>query len=124
MIYASLMAGLGALVPNLREASQATFVVIAPMLIPMLSLSMLIEKPHGTYSTILSIFPLTAPVAMMTRLASGNVPLWQLLLAVGLSFLTAILIIRIVTKFFHAQTLLSGQEFKTSMFVKAMFGKL
>ena len=31
-IYASLMAGLGALVPNLREASQAVFLVIWPLM--------------------------------------------------------------------------------------------
>ncbi len=33
------MAGLGALVPNLKEASQATTVMIIPMLIPLMFVS-------------------------------------------------------------------------------------
>ncbi len=124
LIYASLMAGLGALVPNIREASQATFVVIAPLIVPMLFISITLEQPHGPISTFLSLFPLTSPVSMMTRLASGGVPVWHPYLAIGLSLLTAVLILRTVTGFFRTQTLLSGQEFKVSLFFKAMIGKI
>jgi ABC-2 type transport system permease protein len=59
----------------------------------------------------LSLFPLTAPVAMMTRLAASNVPLWQILLSAALLAITAVLIIRAVAGMFKAQTLLSGQPF-------------
>jgi ABC-2 type transport system permease protein len=80
-VYASLMAGLGALVPNLREASQATLVVVFPLIIPIFLINVLIEEPHSSISTILSVFPFTSPVAMMTRLAAGGVPLWQTVLS-------------------------------------------
>ena len=33
-VYASLLAGLGALAPNLREASQVTFVIMLPIALP------------------------------------------------------------------------------------------
>ena len=108
----------------IREASQATFVVIAPLIVPMLFISIMLEQPHGPISTFLSLFPLSAPVAMMTRLASGGVPVWHPILAVVLSLLTAALILRTVTGFFRTQTLLSGQEFKVSLFFKAMIGKI
>jgi ABC-2 type transport system permease protein len=123
-IYASLMAGLGALVPNLREASQATFVVIFPMLIPLYLMSVLVQDPNGTLSTVLSLFPFTAPVAMMTRLAASTVPLWQPLLAVGLALLTAMLIIRSVAGMYRAQVLLAGQEFKIGLFFRALLGRV
>jgi ABC-2 type transport system permease protein len=122
-IYASLMAGVGALVPNLREASQATFVVIFPMIIPMFLMSALIEEPNGTISMVLSLFPFTAPIAMMTRMAASAVPLWQPLLAVVLLILTAILIIRAVAGMYRAQVLLSGQEFKVGLFFRALLGR-
>jgi ABC-2 type transport system permease protein len=122
-IYASLMAGVGALVPNLREASQATFVVIFPLIIPMILLGALMEEPNGTISMILSLFPLTAPVAMMTRLAATTVPLWQPLLALGLGLFTAMLIIRAVAGLYRAQVLLSGQEFKVGLFFRALLGR-
>lgn len=123
-LYASLMAGLGALVPNLREASQATFVVIFPMMIPMFLMTALTQEPNGNISTILSLFPFTAPIAMMTRMVASTVPLWQPLLAVGLIILTAILIIRSVAGLYRAQVLLSGQEFKTKLFFQALLGKV
>ncbi len=122
-VYASLMAGLGALVPNLREASQATIVVIFPLIIPIFLLSVLIEEPQGLLATILSIFPLTSPVAMMTRLSAGDVPFWQTSLAAVLLALTALLVVRAVARMFRAQTILSGQPFSRKLFFDALFGK-
>jgi ABC-2 type transport system permease protein len=122
-VYASLMAGLGALVPNLREASQATIVVIFPLIIPIFLINVLISEPHSLVSTVLSLFPLTSPVAMMTRLASGGVPIWQILLAVVLLAGTAILVIRAVARMFHAQSILSGQPFSRKFFINALLGK-
>jgi ABC-2 type transport system permease protein len=122
-VYASLMAGLGALVPNLREASQATFVVIFPLVIPMFLNSVLINEPNSLLSVILSLFPFTAPVAMMTRLAAGGVPLWQTLLAAVLLAVTAVMVVRAVARMFHAQTILSGQPFSRKVFFNALLGR-
>jgi len=122
-VYASLMAGLGALVPNLREASHATILVIFPLIIPVFLISVLIEEPHSLLATILSLFPLTSPVAMMTRLSAGRVPFWQTLLAAVLLVITAVLVVRAVARMFHAQSLLSGQSFNRKMFFNALLGK-
>jgi len=122
-VYASLMAGLGALVPNLREASQATIVVIFPLIIPIVLLSVLINEPDSILAVILSLFPLTSPVAMMTRLAAGGVPFWQTLLAAVLLAVTAIFVVRAVARMFRAQTILSGQAFSRKLFFNALLGK-
>lgn len=124
LVYAALMAGVGALVPNLREASQATTIIVLPMIVPLFLISALIEAPNSTLTTVLSIFPLTAPTTMMLRLAATpNVPLWQLLLSVFLLLVTSYLTIRAVAGFFHAQTLLSGQPFRVKRFFMALIGK-
>jgi ABC-2 type transport system permease protein len=122
-VYASLMAGLGALVPNLREATQATIVVIFPLIIPIFLLSILINDPNGMLATILSLFPLTAPVAMMTRLSAGNVPLWQTSLSAILLAVTAVLVVRSVARMFRAQTILSGQPFSRKLFFSTLLGR-
>jgi len=122
-VYASLMAGLGALVPNLREASQATILVIFPLIIPMVLNSILINEPDSLISVFLSLFPLTSPVAMMTRLAAGGVPLWQILLAAVLLAGTAVFVVRAVANMFRAQTILSGQPFSRKLFFSALFGR-
>jgi ABC-2 type transport system permease protein len=122
-VYASLMAALGALVPNLKEGSQATILVIWPTIVPMFLVSILIEQPHGALATALSLFPLTAPMTMMLRLSAGSVPMWQLLLAVGLLLITVYFILRAVARVFHAQYLLSGQTFSVKRYFGALVGK-
>lgn len=122
-IFAGLMAGIGALVPNLREASQATFLVILPLIIPLMFISLLIHRPDSAISIGLSLFPLTSPVAMMTRLAATPVPFWQLGLAAVLQALAAVFIIRLVSGMFRAQNLLSGQPFSVRVFLQALAGR-
>jgi ABC-2 type transport system permease protein len=124
-VYASLMAGLGALAPNLREASQATFVILLPLMIPLfLSSTVFMEAPNGVIATALSLFPLCAPVAMMARLSAGGVAWWQPWLSALLLAGTAVLIVRGVSGMFHAQALLSGQEFKVKKYFRALVGKM
>jgi ABC-2 type transport system permease protein len=123
LVYATLMAGVGALVPNLREASQATMIVIIPLMIPLFIISALIESPNSPIAVGLSLFPLTAPTTMMLRLAATNVPLWQPLVAAAGLVVTAFLVIRAVAGMYRAQTLLSGQPFKVKRFFLALAGK-
>ncbi len=122
-VFAGFMAGAGALVPNLREASQATMVVLIPLIIPLMLISTMINRPNSLLSTILSIFPLTSPVAMMTRLAATTVPFWQILVALLLLLLTAYFVVRGVAGLFRAQNLLSGQKFSFKVFLMAIFAK-
>jgi ABC-2 type transport system permease protein len=122
-VYASLMAGLGALVPNLREATQATIVVIFPLIIPIFLLSIIIQDPNSPLAVLLSLFPLTAPITMMTRLAAGSVPLWQTSLSAILLAVTAVVVVRSVARMFRAQTILSGQPFSRKLFFSALLGR-
>lgn len=124
IVYASLMAGIGALVPSIREASQATTIVTMPLIVPLFVISALIQSPNSGLSIALSLFPLTAPTTMMLRLSATNVPLWQILLAVVLLVTTALLVIRAVAGMFRAQTLLSGQPFKVKRFFLALIGRV
>jgi len=124
-VYATLMAGVGAVAPKLKEANQATFVVLSPLF---LSYLVGIVAPsagvaHAALPTALSLFPLTAPVAMMMRLTTTGVPLWQLLLSAGLMLATAYLILRAVAAMFRAQYLLSGQSFSLGRFFGALLGR-
>jgi ABC-2 type transport system permease protein len=122
-IYASLMAGVGAVVPNIKEASQYSMLVSAPIIASMMTFSAVIGKPDSGFSVVMSLIPFTSPIIMMTRLAAGPVPLWQLLLAVGLMIATVAWIIFSVTRLFHAQIMLAGSPLKLKRFLKAFIGK-
>ena len=124
-VYASLMAGLGALAPNLREASQVTFIIMLPLIVPLfLSSTVFMQDPNGPIATGLSLFPLSAPVAMMARLSAGGVAWWQPTLAAILLAGTLVVIVRSVANMFRAQALVSGQSIKAKTYFKALLGRV
>jgi ABC-2 type transport system permease protein len=123
ILYGCLMSGLGALVPNIREASQVSFIIVLPMLIPLITISVLIRAPNGGLAVGLSLFPLTSPVTMMLRLAATSVPVWQILLSIFILLGAVFLAIRAAAGMFRAQTLLSGQKFSLKTFLLALAGR-
>jgi ABC-2 type transport system permease protein len=124
-MYASLLAGVGALASKLKEASQASFLVLAPLLAGYMIglLAPLAEASRGALPVALSLFPLTAPVVMIMRLTDGSVPSWQLLLSAALMGVTTYLIVRAVAAMFRAQHLLSGQPFSVRRYFGALLGR-
>lgn len=106
-LYASALGALGALAPTMREGSQFTFIMLIPLLIPLWLNSVFTNDPHGPIATALSLFPLSAPSAMMTRLAVGGVPAWQPFAALAGLIVTAFLFVMLAARFFRADTLLS-----------------
>lgn len=108
LLYAAALGALGALVPNAREGSQFTFILLAPLLIPILLNNVFWQDPNGPLATALSLFPLTSPTAMPTRLASGAaVPMWQAPVGLALLLVTALAFVLLAARFFRADTLLS-----------------
>lgn len=122
-VYASLIAGLGVMASNIQEASHSMIIVIWPLIVPLLFHALLIKQPSSPFSIGLSLFPLTAPIAMMTRLTCSAVPFWQPLLAALLMLLTSFTVIRAVAGMFHAGILLSGQPFSVRRYVRALLGR-
>jgi ABC-2 type transport system permease protein len=122
-IYASLMAGVGAVVPSVKETTQYTVLISTPIIACLLTFFFVISKPHSVFSVVMSLFPFTAPVMMMTRLTAAFVPLWQLLLAIVVMVLTVVWIVVSVSRLFHARFMLADEPLKIKHFVKAFFGK-
>jgi ABC-2 type transport system permease protein len=105
--YASALGALGVLAPTAREGTQFTFIVLLPLMIPLWLNHLFIQEPHGTLATVMSLFPPTAPLSMVTRLAAGGVPLWQPLVGlVGLAGMSYLFVL-IAARLFRADTLLS-----------------
>ncbi|MBA3470416.1 MAG: ABC transporter permease [Herpetosiphonaceae bacterium] len=122
LIYASLMAGIGAIANTMRESSQLTVIVVLPIIIPLMFLSVIITQPNGTLSQVLTYVPLTAPIVLVMRAAISAIPLWQ----VGVSLLgmvaTVILLQILAARIFKANTLLSGAKPSLGGFVRALRG--
>jgi ABC-2 type transport system permease protein len=107
IVYASALGALGALAPGMREGSQLTIVLLLPLLVPLILAATFIEAPNGPLATALSLFPLTAPTSMVTRMSAAPVPVWQPILGLALLAATAYLFVILAARFFRAENLVS-----------------
>lgn len=110
LFYASLMAGIGAISPSVRELSQLAILVSVPAVIPILFIPSLLSRPNGSLAIALSVIPFTSPSTMMMRQAMTSVPLWQTLLSLGLMLAAVILTLNVAARLFRATTLLVGAK--------------
>ena len=111
LLYAAMYAALGVMARTAREAGQLTYVALAPLITPLLVAGTLIQQPHGLLSVALSLFPLTSPVAMVTRLAAEPIPLWQAVLGLVLLAVSAYGMVLLAARFFRVENLLSSRAF-------------
>jgi len=122
-MYGAQMAGLGALAPDIKDVRSASFIIMLPLILVYVFAFPISAAPHGPLALVLSLFPLTSPIAMIARMAQAAAPLWQALLAAVLQLLTAIMIVRLVARMFRAQHLLSGQPFSLGRYFRALVGR-
>ena len=108
-LFAGLYSIVGALSNSLREGPQYAVIFTLPAVLPVYFLSIFSTTPDGTLPVVLSIFPLTAPLAMTERLAISNVPAWQVAVSLLLLALTAFAIMWAAGRIFRVQILLAGQ---------------
>jgi ABC-2 type transport system permease protein len=79
LFYGSLMTGIGAVTSNMREAQQFSVWFTFLNFVPFVMITFLLGQPNSPLAAGLSLFPPTAPGAMMLRLTapSSSVPSWQ-----------------------------------------------
>jgi ABC-2 type transport system permease protein len=124
-LYASLMAGAGALVPKMKEAGIASFIAMIPLLFGYMFglMAPMADATQSPLIVFMSFFPLTSPVVMIMRLTDSLVPFWQLFLSLILVYATAWWALRASADIFHAQNLLSGRPFSVKYYLMAFIGR-
>jgi ABC-2 type transport system permease protein len=112
-LYAFLFAAAGALVDKITEVGSAILPVTMTLLAGyMLAITVVTSDPGGGWSAAASIFPLTAPMAMPIRWAAGQVPVWQLVLAMALTATAAVLMVSIAASIYRRALLITGHRVK------------
>ncbi len=109
LLFAAIYASIGALSTSMREGPQIAGFFTIPFVIPLYVISLVVQEPNGSLATTMSIFPITAPLGMVMRIALTDVPLVQLLASMALLVLTILAAIWVASRLFRVNTLLSGQ---------------
>jgi ABC-2 type transport system permease protein len=119
LLFASMMAAAGAVATNAREGGQMTWLLILPLMPTLMFGPTFLEQPNGILPLVLSLFPLSAPSAMVTRLAVADVPLWQPIVSLLGLIATTIAVVYLAGRFFRPGNLLSDTPFNWRRFATA-----
>ncbi len=123
LLFASVMAAAGAIATSAREANQAIWILVIPLMPTLMFGSVMIQSPDSPLVLFLSFFPFSAPGAMVTRLAVQAVPLWQIGLSLALLAGTAYAAVVLGARFFRSGNLLSGESFNWRRFLAGWKGQ-
>lgn len=123
LLYASLLGAIGALAPTAREGAQFSFIATFPLFFPIILNSIFAEAPNGSLATFFSLFPLTSPVAMVTRMTVIDLPAWQPVLSLLGLVITTYFIVLLSARAFQADALLSSTSLSLRRVMNTLLGK-
>lgn len=112
VLVAALMATVGATATEAREAQQMAGLFTIPLFVPYWLITPLIESPNSLLAVGLSLFPLTAPVTLAARAAFTVLPVWQIVVSLGLLYATAFGALWLAGRAFRLGMLQYGKRLK------------
>jgi len=109
-LFAALSAGIGAISPNAREGQQLAMIYTLLVFVPLWFSSLLFIFPNSPIWVVLTIFPITAPIAVMLRLGVSDIAAWQLAASIAVLVLSTIGVLFLSVKAFRVYLLMYGKR--------------
>lgn len=119
-LVASIMAGIGAVVTAEQEGRQFASVITLAAVLPYLLIMLFMQNPNDAVPVALSLFPLTAPIAMLLRIPMGPVPGWQVILSMVLLAAACLLTVWVAAQVFRIGLLMYGKRLSLREIVAAI----
>jgi len=111
LVFAVMQAGIGAIGANAKESQQMTVFFILPAILPFyIFMLFLRENPDHVLSTIMTMFPLSAPMTVFLRLGLSEIPVWELVLSICLMIASIIGGLWFSAKVFRVFVLMYGKS--------------
>ncbi|MFC1920442.1 ABC transporter permease [Chloroflexota bacterium] len=110
LLFAALSVGIGAISPNAREGQQLSMIYTLLIYVPLWFSSLLFIFPDSPIWTVLTIFPVTAPIATMLRLGVSGVAAWELVVSIAVLVLSIIGILFLAIRAFRIYLLMYGKR--------------
>jgi ABC-2 type transport system permease protein len=109
-LFASLSAGVGAISPSAREGQQLIPMFTLLLFVPLWFSSILFIFPDSPLWVVLTIFPITAPIAVMLRLGVTGVAAWELGVSIAVLALSVVLVMYLAIRAFRVYLLMYGKR--------------
>ena len=109
LLYASLFAAIGSAVENEADTQQLQIPVTIPLLVGFFVAFYAFRAPESSMVWWGSMIPFTSPIVMLARLPFG-VPMWELILSIGLLILTFFVCAWASAKIYKVGILMYGKK--------------
>lgn len=109
LFYSSIMAAIGSAVDSEADSQQFITPVMIPLMIGYFISTKTILDPDSATVFWGSIIPFTSPIVMMSRITNG-VPMWEILLSLGILYLSFILTTWLAGKIYRTGILMYGKK--------------
>jgi len=110
LLFAALSAGVGAISPSAREGQQLSMIYAMLVYVPLWFASLLFAFPGSPIWSVLTIFPVTAPIAVMLRLGVTGIAAWELAASLAVMVLAVIGALSLSVKAFRTYLLMYGKR--------------
>ncbi len=77
-MYAALFAAVGSAVDSEQDTQQFMPILMIPLMLAYFLNTRIMVDPDSSLAVFASLFPLTSPINMITRIATTDVPIWQI----------------------------------------------
>jgi len=109
-LFAALSAGVGAISPSAREGHPMSLMYTLFAFVPLWFSSLLFIFPNSPIWVVLTIFPVTAPVATMLRLGVSDIAAWELAVSLTVLVLSIIGVLFLAIRAFRIYLLMYGKR--------------
>ncbi|WP_292380400.1 ABC transporter permease [Methanosarcina sp. UBA289] len=110
LFFASVMAGIGAVTSSLQESQQIAGFFTFVAAFPLIFMQMIVTNPDSLFSVFLSLFPISSPVAMLARMGTTSVPLYQILASIFILLISVYVVILLSSRLFRTYLLMYGKR--------------
>ncbi|MDA0736472.1 MAG: ABC transporter permease [Bacteroidetes bacterium] len=110
LMYSSIFAAIGAAVDSEQDSQQFQSIIFSPIFLGYMLNLRIAEAPDSTFAIVASLFPLTSPINMVTRMLVSNVPFWEVLLSILLLILSLIGMLLLAARIYRTGILMYGKK--------------
>jgi len=110
LLYSTMYATIGATTTTEQEGQQLQFVIVIPLVLPLMMLVPVIRTPDSPAIVWLSMVPLFAPILMYARIVVHTPPMWQILLSFVLMVATVAGLLVLCARIYRIGVLIYGKR--------------
>ncbi|MCP4548318.1 MAG: ABC transporter permease [bacterium] len=110
LFYGGLFAAAGSMSTTDQEAQQLMQPIIMMLIVPLVIMIYIFQNPDSMISVVLSMLPMFSPLTMFMRINITSVPVWQLLLSIGILTASVAVTFVIAGRIFRIGILMTGKR--------------